>query len=74
MGDPSHAQNRRCCGGLERKTSDVGDGYAGYDVVEWVPERDHYFWIGPGRFDKKGGATSAIKALEIGKLELIRLD
>ena len=28
----------------------------------------------PGRFDKKGGATSAIKALKIDKLELIRLD
>ncbi len=36
-----------------------------------VPERDHYFWIGPGRFDKKGGATQALK---IDKLELIRLD
>ena len=57
------AKNRRGCGGIERKTSDVGDGYAWYDVAEWVPERDHYFWIGPGRFDKKGGATSAIKAL-----------
>lgn len=68
------AKNRRGCAGIERKTSDVGDGYAWYDVAEWVPERDHYFWIGPGRFDKQGGATSAIKALKIDKLELIRLD
>ncbi len=67
-------KNRRDCGGIERKTSDVGDGYAWYDVAEWTPERDHYFWIGPGRFDQKGGAKSAIKALRIDKLELIRLD
>lgn len=69
--DPKH---KRGIGGIERKTSDVGDGYTWYDVAEWVPEREHYFWIGPGRFDKKGGATSAIKALKIDKLELIRLD
>ena len=68
------SKNRRGCGSIERKTSEVGDGYTWYDVAEWVPERDHYFWIGPGRFDKKGGVTSAIKALKIDKLELIRLD
>jgi hypothetical protein len=68
------SKNRRDCGGIERKTSDVGDGYAWYDVAEWTPERDHYFWIGPGRFDQKGGAKSAIKSLRIDKLELIRLD
>jgi hypothetical protein len=68
------SRNKRGCGGIERKTSDVGDGYAWHDVAEWVPERDHYFWIGPGRFDLKGGATSAIKALEIDRLELIRMD
>ena len=26
-------------GGIERKTSEVGDGYAWSDVAEWVPER-----------------------------------
>ena len=65
---------KRGIGGIERKTSEVGDGYAWYDVAQWVPGRDHYFWIGPGRFDKKAGASSAIRALEIDKLELIRLD
>lgn len=68
------AKNRRACAGIERKTSDVGDGYTWYDVAEWMPERDHYFWIGPGRFDQKAGATSAIKALKLDQLELIRLD
>lgn len=67
-------KNKKGIGGIERKTSDVGDGYAWYDVAEWAPAREHYFWIGPGRFDLKGGAKSAIKALEIDKLELIRLD
>ena len=66
------AKNKKGCGGCDRKASAVGDGYAWYDVAEWVPERDHYFWIGPGRFDKKGGATSAIKALYIDKLEVTR--
>ncbi len=66
-------KNKKGCGGCERKTSVVGDGYAWYDVAEWVPETAHYFWIGPGRFDKKNGA-SAIKALLIDKLELVRVD
>jgi len=68
------AKNKKGCGGIDRKTSGVSDGYVWYDVADWVPERDHYFWIGPGRFDKKGGATSSIKALFIDKLELLRLD
>lgn len=68
------AKNKKGCGGIDRKTTAVGDGYAWYDVADWTPERDHYFWIGPGRFAKKGGAPSAIKALYIDKLELLRLD
>jgi hypothetical protein len=68
------AKNKKGCGGIDRKASAVADGYAWYDVAEWIPERDHYFWIGPGRFDKKGGAASSIKALFIDKLELSRID
>ena len=67
------AKNKKGCGGCDRKTSSVTDGYQWYDVAEWVPEAAHYFWIGPGRFDKKSGA-SAIKALYIDKLELSRVD
>ncbi len=66
-------KNKKGCGGCDRKTSAVGEGYAWYDVAEWVPETAHYFWIGPGRFDKKNG-TSAISALFIDKLELVRAD
>jgi len=69
--DPS---DKTSCGGCERKTSAVGDDYRWYDVAEWTPERDHYFWIGPGRFDKQGGATSAIRAVYVDKLELTRLE
>ncbi len=67
-------KNKKSYGGLERKTEAIEDGYVWYDVAEWVPERDHIFWIGPGRFNKKGGATSAIKSLFIDKLELIRVE
>jgi len=68
------SKNKKGYGGCERATSVVGDGYAWYDVAEWVPEEAHYFWIGPGRFDKKGGAASAIKALYIDKLEISRAE
>jgi hypothetical protein len=68
------SKNKKGHGGIDRKTSAVDDNYAWYDVAEWVPERDHYFWIGPGRFDKKGGAKSAIKALYIDRLSIDRLD
>ncbi|HNX36224.1 MAG TPA: DUF4838 domain-containing protein [Kiritimatiellia bacterium] len=67
------AKNKKGCGGCDRKASGVADGYQWYDVAEWVPEAAHYFWIGPGRFDKQNG-TSAIKALYIDKLELARID
>jgi hypothetical protein len=53
----------------------VGEGYHWYDVAEWVPEADHYFWIGPGRFDKKVHAESpALAALYIDKLEIARIE
>lgn len=61
-------------GGIDRKTAVIGEGYAWYDVAEWTPEADHYFWVGPGRFGLKGGSASAIKALFIDKIELMRVD
>ena len=69
--DPEHKKSH---GGCERKTTAVGDGYTWYDVAEWVPERSHYFWIGPGRFDKNVPNSSAIKAVYVDQLELMRLD
>ncbi|NLG01454.1 MAG: hypothetical protein GX565_15075, partial [Lentisphaerae bacterium] len=70
------AKNRRGCGGgCTRAVEAVGEGYHWYDVAEWVPETDHYFWIGPGRFDKKAHAESpALAALYIDKLEISRAE
>ncbi|MEI7912024.1 MAG: DUF4838 domain-containing protein [Verrucomicrobiota bacterium] len=67
-------KTKQSCGGIEPKTSALGDGYAWFDVAEWVPQPYHYFWIGPGRFDKAAGAPSAIKAVFVDKLELSRID
>jgi hypothetical protein len=69
--DPRAQKNR---GGCERTTGAVSDAYTWYEVAEWKPERDHYFWLGPGRFDPSGGGTSAIRAVYLDQLELIRLD
>jgi len=68
------SKNKKGYGGLERNVSAVQDGYVWYDVARWVPEKDHYFWIGPGRFDLKNNASSAIRALYIDKLELSRVE
>jgi hypothetical protein len=52
----------------------MGEDYAWYEVAEWVPGPGHYFWAGPGRFDKNGGASSSIKALYIDKIDLTRVE
>jgi hypothetical protein len=68
------AKNRRSCGDCARAVEAVGEGYHWYNVTEWVPEADHYFWIGPGRFDKKVHAESpAYAAVYIDKLEISRI-
>ena len=59
-------------GQVSRKVSEMEDGYRWIDVAEWMPESGQYFWIGPGRFDLKGGGRSAIRALYIDCLELSR--
>jgi hypothetical protein len=69
--DPVSKKNLGTC---ERAASAVSDEYTWYDVAEWKPERDHYFWIGPGRFDKQGGGNSAIRAVYLDRIELSRAD
>ncbi len=59
-------------GGCTRTTQEIGGDYAWHTVAEWIPESDHYLWIGPGRFDKPEG-SSAIKALYIDKIEIEKL-
>ncbi len=54
-------------GGIEPRTADIPDGeYRWYDVLEWVPAPDEYFWMGPGRFGEDG--KSAINAVWIDKI------
>lgn len=67
------AKNKRGAGFLKKTTDETGDGYAWYDVASWTPGENHYFWIGPGRFDRKKG-ESAIRALYLDKLEIIRVN
>lgn len=67
------SKNKTSHGNLARQVEQLEDGYAWYEVADWVPERDHFFWIGPGKFDKKAGESSAIRALYVDKLELIRV-
>ena len=67
-------KNKKGCSSIARKTSDVPEGYAWYVVAEWIPKRDHYFWIGPGRFDKAGGASSPVRAVYLDCLKIERLD
>ena len=64
------AKAKRDCGSMSRSTAQVTDTYEWYDVAEFTPNPDQYFWIGPGRFDKANGATSAINALYIDQIEL----
>ena len=69
--DPTTKQS---CGGIEPKVAATADGYAWYEVAEWVPQPEHYLWIGPRRFDKAAGTASAIKAVFVDKFELSRVD
>ena len=61
------------CGGIEPRTTDIPDGeYHWYDVLEWIPEPDEYFWIAPGRFGEDG--KSAINAVWIDKIAFRPVD
>ena len=67
------AANKRSCGNIEPQASQTDEGYAWYDVAEWIPDAPHFFWAGPGRFDEKSGESS-INAVYIDKLELSRVE
>ena len=58
------------CGGITLNTAQVTETYAWYDIAEFTPNINQYFWIGPGRFDIANGETSAINALYIDAIEL----
>jgi len=65
---------KRSWGQIAPRTSQVKDGYQWYDVATWAPEHSQYIWVGPGRFDKKGGKPSAIAAVYVDKYELTRVE
>jgi hypothetical protein len=67
------AQRRRGLGQTETTVDQLGDGYQWYEVATWTPEAGQYVWAGPGPFDQKGGATSAVKAVYLDRLELVRV-
>ena len=60
-------------GAISVKAEKCGDGYVWYDVCKWKPKDGQYFWLGPGRFKKDGGA-SAIKSVWVDRVEISRLD
>jgi len=64
------SRNRGICD-TSRRTADVGPDYAWYEVGTLVPVNTAYFWMGPGRFDKKNG-KSAVKGLWIDKIEFVK--
>ncbi|MBN1557056.1 MAG: DUF4838 domain-containing protein [Lentisphaerae bacterium] len=63
---------RKGYGRIAPRTDAVDDGYQWYDVATWVPEAEQYIWAGPGRFDKGAGEASAIEAVYIDCIELVR--
>jgi len=63
----------RCRGkGAQPRTEDTSEEYAWYDVCEWIPQEDDYFWIGSGRCGKDG--KPAIKAVWVDKIDFVRVD
>ena len=60
-------------GQIDREVGQVAEGYQWYDVATWTPEAGQYIWAAPGRFDSKGGAASAVKAVYLDRLELVRV-
>ena len=47
-------KNRRDAGrGYAPQVAAVKDGYQWYPITTWCPAEGHYFWFGPGTYDKK---------------------
>lgn len=61
-------------GQVDVPTKDLADGYHWYDLATWEPAAEQYVWIGPGRFDLKGGAKSSVKGVWVDQMEFVRVD
>lgn len=55
---------------LSPKISEIGPGYCWYDVATWEPRPTDYFWIGPGRFDRRNHQISAVEFVWIDKIAI----
>jgi len=63
-------RNKKGRGQIAPNTDDVGDAYKWYELAtSWVPKSEQYVWVGPGRFDNKGGETSAIEGVFVDRFE-----
>lgn len=59
-------------GEIHVTTDRASADYVWYDVCTWTPNDDEFFWIGPGRFDLKKGA-SAVAGVWIDKIDLSKV-
>ncbi len=64
---------KKGCGAISVKAEKCGYEYAWYDVCTWKPRDGQCFWLAPGRFKKPNG-VSAIKAVWVDRVELVRKD
>lgn len=64
---------RRGFGQIEPQVAQVAEGYQWYDVATWTPAAGQYVWAGPGQYDKKNGAVSAVTSVSIDRIELVRV-
>ena len=67
--DPVAKEKR---GAIEPLLSDVGEGYAWFDIATWEPVGREYFYLAPPAFDPDG--KSPVGAVWLDKLEISRLD
>jgi len=70
----SYNGRKKGLGQIAPKTSDVEDGYQWYDVATWSPDENQTVWIGPGRFDMKGGKASAVRAVFVDRFEFVKVE
>ena len=67
------AARKKGWGQVQPTVEETGDGYKWYTIAQWTPEPNQYIWVGPGRFDKKGNAPSAVKAVYVDCVELLKV-
>ena len=48
-----YKHKRDAAPGYAPQVAAVKDGYQWYPITTWCPAEGHYFWFGPGTYDKK---------------------